>query len=307
MAAGAGEAIPQLKGLNAQGPRPTGGPVRSARHLDPDQRAGVEAYTASDCTAVAVARFIEGMDAYDDIRKRFLAWRDWGATGMRSIRRLPVRQLLCSRRRSSSSGLTAPPDRWRKPTILTATPRKRPTWRAPELSRRALLGAAAAGAAGFVVGRVAGPLFPHCHPKAGIPGLGGDGIGRLSVLRGPSSRGGHAATEPRPFRGLRHARWNQPRDLTDLLRDWSDAAACMTQGLPIQLPESSRSDPDAPRDDTGKPGSAGERSDRHDRDRTGAVRARRRRPLRHRRGTTTRTATPAVVRRRRVGDGLERR
>jgi deferrochelatase/peroxidase EfeB len=42
------------------------------------------------------------------------------------------------------------------------------------------------------------------------------------------------------------------RDLSDLLRDWSDAAACMTRGLPIRLPEPPGTDPDAPRDDTGE-------------------------------------------------------
>ena len=43
------------------------------------------------------------------------------------------------------------------------------------------------------------------------------------------------------------------RDLTNLLRDWSDAAACMTQGLPTSVsPDAPRTDPDAPRDDTGE-------------------------------------------------------
>ena len=54
------------------------------------------------------------------------------------------------------------------------------------------------------------------------------------------------------------------RDLRNLLRDWSDAAACMTQGLPIRLPESSRSDPGCAAGRHGRSlGSAGERSDRH--------------------------------------------
>ncbi len=45
------------------------------------QRSSVAAYAASGCTAAAVAKFIEGLDRYDAIRKKFLAWRDWGALG----------------------------------------------------------------------------------------------------------------------------------------------------------------------------------------------------------------------------------
>jgi len=30
---------------------------------------------------VAVDLFLDGLDAYDDIRAKFLAWRDWGAHG----------------------------------------------------------------------------------------------------------------------------------------------------------------------------------------------------------------------------------
>ena len=98
------------------------------------------------------------------------------------------------------------------------------------------------------------------------------------------------------------------RDLTDLLRDWSDAAFCMTQGLPIHLPESSRSHADAPRDDTGEavglPASGltitiglGPRLfERDGVDRFDIAAA-----------ATARIATPALVQRRHLGDGLERR
>ena len=79
--AAAGEAIPRLKGLNAKDPSQLEDLFVPLGTWIADQRTGVEAYTPSDCTAVAVARFVEGMDAYDDIRKRFLAWRDWGAHG----------------------------------------------------------------------------------------------------------------------------------------------------------------------------------------------------------------------------------
>lgn len=41
----------------------------------------LEAYDPSSCTAMAVSLYLDGMDQYDDIRKRFLAWKDWGANG----------------------------------------------------------------------------------------------------------------------------------------------------------------------------------------------------------------------------------
>jgi hypothetical protein len=79
--AAAGQAIPHLKGLKVQDASQLEDLFVPLGTWIADQRTGVEAYTPSDCTAVAAARFIEGMDAYDDIRKRFLAWRDWGAHG----------------------------------------------------------------------------------------------------------------------------------------------------------------------------------------------------------------------------------
>jgi hypothetical protein len=79
--AGAHEAIPRLQRLYAMDPSqledlfvPLGTWIAS-------QRTSVAAITPSGCTADAVARFIAGMDAYDDMRKKFLAWRDWGAHG----------------------------------------------------------------------------------------------------------------------------------------------------------------------------------------------------------------------------------
>ena len=77
----ADEAIPDIKVLNVSDPSkleelflPLGAWIAS-------QKAGLEPYTASNCTADAVARFMEGLDRYDAIRKKFLAWRDWGAIG----------------------------------------------------------------------------------------------------------------------------------------------------------------------------------------------------------------------------------
>jgi hypothetical protein len=79
--AGAEDAIPQLKGLNDSDPS------KLERLFEPlgiwiaSQKSDVAAYVASSCTADAVARFTEGLDRYDAIRKKFLAWRDWGALG----------------------------------------------------------------------------------------------------------------------------------------------------------------------------------------------------------------------------------
>lgn len=45
------------------------------------QIAEAEASTPSACTAAAVEGYLDGLFAYDAIRKTFLAWRDWGAQG----------------------------------------------------------------------------------------------------------------------------------------------------------------------------------------------------------------------------------
>jgi hypothetical protein len=75
------EAIPQLKVLNDSDPSkledlfvPLGDWITS-------QRTSVESMTPSSCTVEAVALFEDGLDQYDAIRKKFLAWRDWGANG----------------------------------------------------------------------------------------------------------------------------------------------------------------------------------------------------------------------------------
>ncbi len=78
---GADEAIPQLLLLNDSDAS------KQAELFVPlgvwinGQKAGVQAYTPSSCTVAAAALFIEGMDLYDAIRKKFLAWRDWGGAG----------------------------------------------------------------------------------------------------------------------------------------------------------------------------------------------------------------------------------
>lgn len=123
----------------------------------------------------------------------------------------------------------------------------------PEVSRRALLGAAAAGTAGLVVGRIAGPLVSTPPPDA----------------PGPAASGAAAPTAY-PFFGARQAGVTTPAqdhihfaafdmregtdrgDLVSLLRDWSYAAARMSDGQPISTSGALGGDPDAPPEDTGE-------------------------------------------------------
>jgi hypothetical protein len=79
--AGAAEAIPDLKLLNDMDPSKLEDQFLPLGEWITAQKAGLEAYTASSCTTVAVELFIDGIDQYDAIRKQFLAWRDWGANG----------------------------------------------------------------------------------------------------------------------------------------------------------------------------------------------------------------------------------
>lgn len=79
--AGVAEAIPELERLNKMDPssqvklfEPLGA------WIDRQQQA-VAASSAGGCAAEAVELFLDGLDAYDDIRERFLAWKDWGAHG----------------------------------------------------------------------------------------------------------------------------------------------------------------------------------------------------------------------------------
>jgi hypothetical protein len=79
--AGTDEAIPQLKLLNDADPDKLEDLFLPLLVWITSQKEGVETYKPSSCTTAAVALFIEGMDRYDDIREKFLAWRDWGAHG----------------------------------------------------------------------------------------------------------------------------------------------------------------------------------------------------------------------------------
>jgi hypothetical protein len=79
--AGAEEAIPQLKLLNDMDPSELEDQFLPLDLWITSQKTGIQAHTPSNCTTTAVAQFVEGLDRYDDIRKQFLAWRDWGAHG----------------------------------------------------------------------------------------------------------------------------------------------------------------------------------------------------------------------------------
>ena len=89
-------------------------------------------------------------------------------------------------------------------------------------------------------------------------------------------------------------------DLVSLLQDWSYAASRMTQGLEVSATGAVGGSPEAPPDDTGEAlGPAGQRPDDHVRLRADAVRARRRRPVRHRRAASRRARAAAALPRRR--------
>jgi hypothetical protein len=79
--AGAEEAVPQLRALNDADPSKLEDLFLPLGDWITGQRAAVQAFTPSNCTADAVDLFEDGLGQYDAIRKKFLAWRDWGATG----------------------------------------------------------------------------------------------------------------------------------------------------------------------------------------------------------------------------------
>jgi len=125
----------------------------------------------------------------------------------------------------------------------------------PGISRRALLGAAAAGTAGLVVGGIARPLIIPVPSEPGQP---------------PPPASGATAPTVHPFFGSRQAGVTTPmqehlqfaafdmlegtarRDLKSLLRDWSAAAARMTQGLEVTAAGALGGDPESPPEDTGE-------------------------------------------------------
>jgi len=122
-----------------------------------------------------------------------------------------------------------------------------------ELSRRALLGAAAAGAAGLIVGGIAGPLVTYPPPVAARQVPSEPGASATHSFFGP-----HQAGVTTPVQGhLFFAAFDMlegtdRRDLASLLCDWSHATERMVQGLEVDLSGLIRGDPKAPLDDTGE-------------------------------------------------------
>ncbi len=123
----------------------------------------------------------------------------------------------------------------------------------PRLSRRALLGAAAAGTAGFVAGRVTGPLFPAPSSDAREPEVSTAKAAAVYPFFGVHQSGISTPLQDHlHFAAFDMLERTDRRDLASLLQDWSAATARMTLGLPVRLPGSTGSDPDTPGDDTGE-------------------------------------------------------
>jgi hypothetical protein len=78
---GAETAITQLRLLNDMDPNRLEDLFLPLDAWISAQIAEAEASTPSACTAAAVEGYLDGLFAYDAIRKTFLAWRDWGAQG----------------------------------------------------------------------------------------------------------------------------------------------------------------------------------------------------------------------------------
>ncbi|HET7169513.1 MAG TPA: iron uptake transporter deferrochelatase/peroxidase subunit [Candidatus Limnocylindrales bacterium] len=127
---------------------------------------------------------------------------------------------------------------------------------APRLSRRALLGVAATGSVAFVAGRASSALFPPAPPDPSRSDVAGSAAAAAAAVY--PFFGGHQAGVSTPLQGHLHfAAFDLSEravraDLVALLRDWSSAAASMTQGQPVGLLPIPGGDPDAPRDDTGE-------------------------------------------------------
>jgi deferrochelatase/peroxidase EfeB len=119
------------------------------------------------------------------------------------------------------------------------------------LSRRDLLGAAAAGTAGLVVGGLGGPLIAPFLPTAQTP------AGHPTSTVYPYF-GDHQSGVATPVQDHLHfAAFDMvegaDRDtLIGLLRDWSYAASRMTQGLEVSATGALGGSPEAPPDDTGE-------------------------------------------------------
>jgi deferrochelatase/peroxidase EfeB len=125
----------------------------------------------------------------------------------------------------------------------------------PGISRRALLGAAAAGTAGLVVGGIARPLIIPVPSGAAQPGPPVSGATASTVYPFFGANQAGVTTpmqEHLQFAAFDMLEGTTRRDLESLLRDWSDAAARMTQGLEVTAAGALGGDPESPPEDTGE-------------------------------------------------------
>lgn len=79
--AGVDTAVAQLRVLNDMDPSRLEGLFLPLDAWIADRVSEAEAATPSGCTDAAVALYLDGLDAFDDIRQTFMEWRDWGAQG----------------------------------------------------------------------------------------------------------------------------------------------------------------------------------------------------------------------------------
>ena len=120
------------------------------------------------------------------------------------------------------------------------------------LSRRALLGTAAAGAAGLVVGSLAGPVVGPLL-SGQTPAADRAGTAKTYPFFGPHQAGITTPVQDHlHFAALDMMEDTDHDDLIGLLRDWSAAAERMTRGLEVSEAGATGGDPEAPPDDTGE-------------------------------------------------------
>jgi deferrochelatase/peroxidase EfeB len=119
------------------------------------------------------------------------------------------------------------------------------------LSRRQLLGAAAAGTAGLVVGGLGGPLVAPFLPAAQAPA--GNRTSTMYPFFGEHQSGvATPVQDHQHFAAFDMVEGADRETLIGLLRDWSYAASRMTQGLDVSATGALGGDPEAPPDDTGE-------------------------------------------------------
>jgi deferrochelatase/peroxidase EfeB len=119
------------------------------------------------------------------------------------------------------------------------------------LSRRELLGAAAAGTAGLVVGGLSGPLVAPFLPASQTPA--GHPTATVYPFFGEHQSGVATPVQDHlHFAAFDMVEGADRETLIGLLRDWSYAASRMTQGLDVSATGALGGNPEAPPDDTGE-------------------------------------------------------